>query len=112
MNGVEKSHPILRHYFNDAKGIIFVVDSTTDEDLEKVKEEIHHILGIGELENCPVLIFANKNDSNGALTLDQIKKKIDMGTVPQKKQNIVESNANTGDGIDSGMKWLLSSAKD
>ena len=77
-----------------------------NEELEKVKEEIHHILKISELENYPVLTFANKNDENGSLTLDQIKNKIDMGTIPQKKQNIIESNANTDDGINSGMKWL------
>lgn len=107
----EKSRPIWRHYFTNAKGIIIVADSSDSESLPKLKQEIDGILKMQEVEDCPVLVFANKQDTDNSVSVDDIKKEIEMDSWAQKDQNIVASNAMTGEGINVGMKWLQSMIK-
>ena len=64
-----------------------------------------------EVSKCPVLVFANKQDMDNAISVDEIKEEIDMGNWVQENQNIVASNALNGDGINNGMKWLQSMIK-
>ena len=107
----EKSRPIWRHYFTNAKGIIIIIDSCDKDNMKKLKEEIEQILKMQEVSKCPVLVFANKKDMDNAISVDEIKEEIDMGNWVQENQNIVASNALNGDGINNGMKWLQSMIK-
>lgn len=106
-----KNIPIWRYYFEGAKAIIFVIDSTNRDLFKNIKKELHKIMGMKELEDCPVMIFANKQDVKGSATIKEIKDAIDLKGLKQQKQYIVGSDAVKGDMVDYGMKWVESAIK-
>ena len=51
---------IVKHYYTNTQGLIFVVDSSDKDRVELAKEELHRMLGEEELRDAVVLVFANK----------------------------------------------------
>ncbi len=50
VGGQDKLRPFWRHYYAGTSGVIFVVDSSDQERLEKVKAELHAVMQEEELE--------------------------------------------------------------
>ena len=59
---------LWKHYFDKINAIIYVVDSSDRERMQRACEELHKIIRDPELEHSPVLIFANKQDIAGAMS--------------------------------------------
>ena len=51
---------LWKHYFDKINAIIFVVDSSDRDRIPKAQEELHKVIQDGDLNNVPILIFANK----------------------------------------------------
>ena len=51
---------LWKHYFESINAIIFVIDSSDKDRMEKVKVELQKIAEDEELANAPILVFANK----------------------------------------------------
>eukprot|EP01084_Bolivina_argentea_P311357 538935_1 len=83
-----KTRNLRRHYFENCKVLIFVIDSNDKERLTDeycsfnssyrygtltVKDELEELLSYDELRNTALLIFANKNDLPNALSVNQIR---------------------------------------
>ena len=63
---------LWKHYFDKINAIIFVVDSNDRERILKAQEELHKVINDSELQGAPILIFANKQDIQGAMTQDEV----------------------------------------
>ena len=50
------------HYYKGTSAVIFVVDSNDTNRFELAKKEVDAITQAPELENVPLLVFANKQD--------------------------------------------------
>lgn len=111
LNESDKGIPIWRYYFEGAKALIFVVDSTNRDLLPSAREELHKITALREFEDCPVIVFANKQDVKGSATIQEIKDAMDLKGLKQQKQYIVASDAVKGDMVDYGMKWVESAIR-
>ena len=53
---------LWRHYFDKIDAVIFVIDSTDEENLIFAREELSRVLLDVSLAGVPVLIFYNKKD--------------------------------------------------
>ena len=62
VGGRDKIRPLWRHYFQNASGLIFVVDSNDRERVADAREEMTRILKEDQLRDVAVLILANKQD--------------------------------------------------
>ena len=60
---------LWKHYFDKINAIIFVVDSNDRDKIAKAQEELHKVILDAELSMAPVLVFANKQDVEGAMTV-------------------------------------------
>ena len=49
-----------------------MVDSSDKEKMTKACEELHKVIADSELSHAPVLIFANKQDVQGAMSKDEV----------------------------------------
>ena len=58
-------------------GLILVIDSSDTEGFENTAENLKILLEEEELKNCPVLILANKQDSDKHFTDYEIKSKLE-----------------------------------
>ena len=72
VGGKDKIRPLWRHYFQATSGLIFVVDSSDRERLPEAKEELDRLLTENELNEVPVLVFANKQDRPGAMCVNEV----------------------------------------
>ena len=68
VGGADKLRPLWRHYYEHAKGLIFVVDASDTDRRDDEREELRRLLGEEQLRGWPLLVLANKQDRAGART--------------------------------------------
>ena len=61
-----------------------------------------------ELKDCAVLIFANKQDINGALSPGEVSEKLGMSNLKGRSWLVQGSSAITGQGLKEGLDWIVS----
>ncbi|KAF8655752.1 hypothetical protein HU200_060910 [Digitaria exilis] len=103
-----------RNYFEQTDGLIWVVDSSDVRRLDDcraelhnlLKEEVHHL--VSNADRASLLVFANKQDIQGALKPAEIAKVLDLAAMEKSRHwQIVGCSAFTGDGLLQGFDWLV-----
>jgi ADP-ribosylation factor protein 1 len=72
VGGRSRIRSLFRSYYQNAKAVIFVVDSNDRARIDEACQELHRMTNEDELKHKPVLIFANKQDLPDAMTLDEL----------------------------------------
>ena len=96
-----------KNYFEETDGLIWVVDSNDKMRLMDCKAEMHKILKQEKLSGATLLVFCNKQDVEGALTVDQIKDFLNLDDIKSRHWGLVPCSAMTGKGILEGVSWLI-----
>ena len=105
--GQTKFRPLWRHYFEETDAVIFVIDSCdTDERLMEAKSELHSMLDEPELRDCPLLVFANKQDLEQARPGKELAERLDLSTLVGRKWRLVPSSVVTFEGLHEGLNWI------
>lgn len=104
--GQERFDPILRLISGESMGIFLIVDSTKPKDFVRAK----HMLEITKSYGLPYIIVANKQDLDGALKPEEIRKQFnlppDVPVVPavaKEKRGVFEAFETLIDKITGGM---------
>ncbi|KAG7278759.1 hypothetical protein CRUP_008371, partial [Coryphaenoides rupestris] len=74
VGGQEKLRPLWKSYTRRTDGLVFVVDAAEAERMEEAKVELHRISRSPENQGVPVLVLANKQDREGALSALEVEK--------------------------------------
>ncbi|XWS62944.1 hypothetical protein CRYUN_Cryun06bG0054100 [Craigia yunnanensis] len=106
IGGQSKIRPLWKHYFLNAQGIIFVVDSSDRERISEARKELHWILADNELANAPLFVFANKQDLSNAMSSSEIVDKLGLHCLGQRPWYIQNTSAHSGCGLYEGLHWL------
>eukprot|EP01091_Cochliopodium_minus_P011667 TRINITY_DN3369_c0_g1_i1.p1 TRINITY_DN3369_c0_g1~~TRINITY_DN3369_c0_g1_i1.p1 ORF type:complete len:1007 (-),score=310.08 TRINITY_DN3369_c0_g1_i1:118-3138(-) len=106
VGGPDKIRPLWRHYFQNTKALIFVVDSKDRDRISEASEEINKILREEEVRDAPVLVFANKQDLPNAMSIAEVADKLDLHKLRNRQWYIQASCATLGDGLFEGFEWL------
>jgi ADP-ribosylation factor-like protein 13B len=77
LGGSKKIRDIWSQYYHDVHAVIYVIDAT-NEDLEQSLLVFNSTMSNLYLEDKPLLIFANKQDQENALSSKQINKIFDL----------------------------------
>ena len=72
LGGQTSIRPYWRCYYQYTDAIIYVVDSADPDRIGTSKEELITMLQEEELKNSSLLVFANKQDLEGAMTDAQV----------------------------------------
>lgn len=96
-----------RNYFETTDGIVWVVDSTDRNRIADCKRELDSVLQQERLAGASLLIFANKQDINGALTPEEIAQMLDLNAITRRHWSIVNCSAKTRAGIEDGFNWII-----
>ena len=98
-----------RNYFEQTDGLIWVVDSADRARLQDCKAELQVLLQQERLAGASLLVFANKQDIEGALTAEQIRAELglDQLTTTKRHWRIEACSAFTGAGLAPGVDWLV-----
>ncbi|WVZ60075.1 hypothetical protein U9M48_010141 [Paspalum notatum var. saurae] len=101
-----------RNYFEQTDGLVWVVDSSDIWRLDDCRAELHNLLKEERLAGASLLVFANKQDIQGALKPDEIAKLAflsgsESGSGGQKQALEDLWVADTGEGLLDGFDWLV-----
>ena len=78
VDGGDKICSLLRHNYQNIQGIVFVVNTNGCEGMDGAKEELSRIVTHDELTNTILLIFANKQDSPNAMSVNEATERLDL----------------------------------
>jgi ADP-ribosylation factor protein 6 len=106
VGGQNRIRPLWRHYYAGTQALIFVVDTNDKDRIDEVRQELHRIIHDRDIKECILLIFANKQDLEHALTPSELKQKLDLDKLVGFKWFVQPSCALTGDGLLEGIDWL------
>jgi ADP-ribosylation factor-like protein 2 len=95
-----------KNYFEETDALIFVIDSADKDRLLLCKKELHSLLQQERLIGTTLLIFANKQDMENALSLEEIKEILCLTDI-QNHWQMVTCSAYTGQGLIKGIDWLV-----
>jgi ADP-ribosylation factor-like protein 3 len=99
------------NYFDNTSCLIYVVDSSDRKRMEESGVEFHHLLGEEKLKNSTILVFANKQDLENALTAEEVAAALDLHSIRDRPWHIQSCSAKTGAGLLDGMEWAVKNAK-
>lgn len=111
VGGQDKIRPLWRHYYAGTQGLIFVVDCADNDRLNEARDELHRILGDREMKDAVILIFANKQDLRDAIKPAKLTEMLGLNRLRDRNWYVQPSCATTGDGLEDGLKWLLTSVQ-
>lgn len=107
IGGQKSLRTYWRNYFEETDGIIWVVDSADRGRLKDCKHELDTLLKEEKLAGATLLIFANKQDIEGALSKEEICKILDLDAIENRHYRIVSCSAMTGEGLIEGISWQI-----
>ncbi|KDQ17604.1 hypothetical protein BOTBODRAFT_29781 [Botryobasidium botryosum FD-172 SS1] len=93
-------------YFTSARAVILVVDSCDTARLGLSRDELHRICADEALKDALLLVFANKQDVKGCMTVAQISEGLKLTNLRDRQWQIVACSALTGTGLYDGLDWL------
>jgi len=108
VGGQDKIRPLWRHYYQNTQGLIFVVDSNDRDRIGEAAEELQKMLREEELREAHLLVFANKQDLPGAMSVSEMTDKLGLQNLGGRKWYIQSTCATSGDGLYEGLDWLAS----
>jgi len=97
--GQARFDPIIKLLSGEAMGVFLVLDSTRSEDFARGRQMLEITRSFG----LPVVIVANKQDCDGALTSEDIRDKLDM----PENVLILPAVATTGEGVFEAFETLI-----
>ena len=76
------------------------------------KHELVTMLEEEELKDAVLMIFANKQDLPNAVQSDAIAEKLGLHSLKDRQWAIFGTSALTGDGLYTGLDWLVDTLRD
>lgn len=106
VGGQDKIRVLWKHYYQNTDGLIFVVDSNDKDRVEDASEELKKMLAEEELKDAAVLVMANKQDLNGAMSPNEVTEKLGLQSLKGRQWLVQGTSATTGQGLKEGLDWM------
>ena len=108
IGGQDKIRELWKHNYPNTDGLIFVVDSNNRNRIGDAAEELKKILSEEELKDCPILVFANKQDLDNSLHPSEVTEKLGMGQFKRITWLVQGVSCTLEKGIKEGLDWMAS----
>uniref|UniRef100_T1JGU0 ADP-ribosylation factor-like protein 2 n=1 Tax=Strigamia maritima TaxID=126957 RepID=T1JGU0_STRMM len=107
VGGQKSLRSYWRNYFETTDGLVWVVDSADRRRLNDCKHELHGLLKEERLAGATLLVFSNKHDLPGAMSIEEISELLELNNIASHHWHIVWCSAVTGQNLLGGIDWLL-----
>ena len=105
VGGQDKIRPMWKHYYQNAEGLIFVVDSSDRNRIDKAREELHKMLAEEDLKDAVLLVLANKQDI-AVMDVKEVIEKLELSGLKGRPWHCQGTSAISGQGLTEGFSWL------
>lgn len=107
VGGQEKLRPLWKSYTRRTDGLVFVVDAAETERMEEAKVELHRIARLAENQGVPMLVLANKQDLEGAMSATEVNKVLALHELSSSTLHYTQGcSALDGQGLQPGLEKL------
>ena len=106
LGGQESTRSVWDVYYMSTDAVVYVIDSQDDENFEESKAQFHKVISHPNLKNTIILIFANKQDLQGAKDVNKLIEDYEFDKIKNHIWKIQSCSALKGEGLISGIKWL------
>ncbi|KAI8058565.1 ADP-ribosylation factor-like protein 5B-like protein [Syncephalis plumigaleata] len=107
LGGQESLRSSWVNYFDNAGAIVMVVDSVDKKRIPIVRDELHRLVAQENAHGACILVFANKQDLDGALTAAQVSEALDLTSLKDHPWQIQACSATKGEGLYEGLDWIV-----
>lgn len=112
VGGQGKMREHWKSFHNDVAAVVFVVDSSDGGRLDEAHRELERTLRSEQLRGRPLILLANKQDVNGALTVTEISERFNLRKICASRDWFVHPcSASTGFGVEEAFKRVAQMAK-
>ncbi|PVD28135.1 hypothetical protein C0Q70_10720 [Pomacea canaliculata] len=120
LGGGKNIRPIWKTYFPEVYGVIYLVDSSTPERINEVRDVFRESLEHPNISGKPVLLLANKQDKPNALDEVDICEQLGVESAVNAnkcpcRMEAISAWGGTGKKMDpcmrAGLKWLLATVE-
>ncbi|CAB1345773.1 unnamed protein product [Coregonus sp. 'balchen'] len=108
---IKGSVPYWRCYYSNTDAVIYVVDSSDRDRMGISKSELVAMLEEEELKKAILVVFANKQDMEQAMTPAEVANSLGLPALKDRKWQIFKTSATKGTGLDEAMEWLVEALK-
>ncbi|XP_028328113.1 ADP-ribosylation factor-like protein 14 [Gouania willdenowi] len=99
-------------FHHSAAAVVWVLDSSDRERLDEARTELENTLRSEQLRGRPLILLANKQDVNGALTGTEIKDCFNLRKICSSRDWFVQPcSGSTGVGVDEAFRKVVQMAK-
>ncbi|XP_077442059.1 E3 ubiquitin-protein ligase TRIM23 [Vanacampus margaritifer] len=107
VGGKHKLRPLWKHYYLNTQAVVFVIDSCHRDRLMEAHSELAKLLTEKELRDALLLIFANKQDVPGAVSVEEMTELLSLHKLCcGRSWHIQGCDARSGVGLHEGLDWL------
>ncbi|MBN3277192.1 TRI23 ligase, partial [Polyodon spathula] len=107
VGGKHKLRPLWKHYYLNTQAVVFVIDSSHRDRLMESHSELAKLLTEKELRDALLLIFANKQDVAGAVSVEEVTELLSLHKLCcGRSWHIQGCDARSGMGLHEGLDWL------
>ncbi|KAF3792645.1 ADP-ribosylation factor-related protein 1 [Nymphaea thermarum] len=107
LGGQSGLRTIWEKYYEEAHAIIYVIDAACQQRFEDSKSALEKVLRHEDLEGAPLLILANKQDIDGAVSADELARYLDLKELDERPYLFEAVSAYDGMGIKNAIDWLV-----
>ncbi|KAJ3396922.1 hypothetical protein HDU92_001495 [Lobulomyces angularis] len=112
LGGQPRFRSMWERYCRGVNAIVFVVDSADSQHFQAAKSELQQLLEKSQLRSIPILILGNKNDLEGALTVDQLIEEFDLKSIVDREAKAQQAKTAKPSGKNKKKKWSKGKVKD
>ncbi|XP_041439222.1 ADP-ribosylation factor-like protein 13B [Xenopus laevis] len=103
LGGGKRIRGIWKNYYAESYGVVFVIDSSDVGRMEETKETIAEVLRHPRISGKPVLVLANKQDREGALSETDIIEFLSLEKLVNDNKCLVRYRERTPEEIGAGV---------
>ncbi|PSC72280.1 ADP-ribosylation factor 5 [Micractinium conductrix] len=104
--GQANLRPSWAAYYAATHAVIVVADSTDRARIGILRQELFKQLAHEDLAGACVLIYANKQDLAGAMSVPELSEGLDLISLKSHNWQVQASCALSGEGLLEGLKWV------
>jgi len=112
VGGQRTLRPYWRNYFEHTDALVWVVDSADQIRMSDCRDELHSLLKEDRLAGASLLILANKQDLEGAMTGSEISEALQLSSVRSHNWKIMPCSAVTGNKVSEAIDWIVNDVGD
>lgn len=108
VGGQRKMRDHWQKFHQDTAAVVFVVDSSDRDRLNEARRELESTLRSHQLRGRPLILLANKQDVNDALTVTDIKDAFNLSKICSGRDWFVQPcSATTGFGVEEALRRVV-----